>query len=134
MARRRAFRRQLEPVEELHRQRDVPPLGDHAGAPEWQPSKGAKPQRLAGCRISWFDDSGHGACRLPQGARLLYRDGDEWKPVTLRGANAVPIALDRWCEVQFAPVATTALRLEVTQQEKWSSGVLEWRLVAAEDD
>ena len=107
---------------------------DHAGGTEWMQYTWSQPQRLAGCRIYWFDDSGHGACRLPQGARLLYRDGEAWQPVALQGAENVPIALDRWCEVQFAPVATTALRLEVTQQEKWSSGVLEWRLVAAEDD
>ncbi|MBM4063403.1 MAG: hypothetical protein FJ265_20230 [Planctomycetes bacterium] len=65
---------------------------------------------------------------------MLYKDGEAWKPVVLQGAESVPIALDRWCDVTFLPIATTALRLEVDQQEKWSSGVLEWRLVPADDD
>lgn len=106
---------------------------DHAGGTEWAQYTWATPQRLAGSRIFWFDDTGHGACRLPKSARLLYRDGDGWKPVVLEGSDGLPIAVDRWCEVKFAPVTTTALRLEIEQQDKWSSGVLEWRVVGAEE-
>jgi DUF1680 family protein len=105
---------------------------DHLGGTEWVQYVWDAPQRLAGCRIYWFDDTGHGACRLPKSARLLWRDGDEWKPVQLAGA--LPIAIDRWCDVRFAPVATKALRLEVQQQDGWASGVLEWRVEEADED
>ncbi|MDO8349095.1 MAG: glycoside hydrolase family 127 protein [Planctomycetota bacterium] len=106
---------------------------DHSGGTEWAQYSWDTPQRLAGCRIYWFDDTGHGACRLPKAARLLWRDGEQWRPVVLQGGAAVPLATDRWCDVTFAPIATTALRLELDQQDKASSGVLEWRLIAAED-
>ncbi len=107
---------------------------DHLGGTEWAQYSWDSPQRLAGCRIYWFDDTGHGACRLPKGARLLYRDGETWKPVAVQGETGVPIAKDQWCEVKFAAVQTTALRLEITQQDQWSSGILEWRIVAAGPD
>lgn len=106
---------------------------DHAGGTEWASYTWSEPQRLSGCRIFWFDDTGHGACRLPKAARVLYRDGETWKPVAIVDGGSVPIAIDRWCDVTFAPVNTTALRLEIDQQQGWSSGVLEWRVVAAEE-
>ena len=122
--------------EEPRRSNDIPLRSchwwNHLGGTEWIQYVWEQPQSLMGCRIFWFDDTGRGACRLPKSARLLWRDGNEWKPVQLEGE--LPIALDRWCEVRFAPVATTALRLEVDQQEGWASGVLEWRLQPAEDD
>lgn len=128
-----AIRDGLEPKRSGDTPRHNCHFWDHRGGTEWVQYTWPAPQRLAGCRIYWFDDTGHGACRLPKGARLLYRNGDSWQPVALEGAAAVPVAVDRWCEVRFAPVATTALRLEVEQQEGWSSGVLEWRLVDADD-
>lgn len=128
----------LRDGEEPRRSGDTPPRNchfwDHKGGTEWLQYGWDQEQALAGCRIYWFDDTGHGSCRLPSAARLSWRDGDTWRPVALQGAASIPIAKDRWCEVQFAPVRTRALRLEVDQQQGWSSGVLEWRLVAASDD
>jgi hypothetical protein len=46
----------------------------------------------------------------------------------------LPIALDAFCDARFAPVTTTALRLEVTQKEGAASGVLEWRVELADVD
>ena len=127
----------LRDGEEPKRSGNNPPRNchfwDHAGGTEWAQYSWDKPQNLTGCSIFWFDDSGHGACRLPASARVLYRDGDDWKPVELTGADGVPIAIDRWCEVKFVPIQTTALRLEITQQPKWSSGVLEWRVQASDN-
>ncbi|MGE3171860.1 MAG: glycoside hydrolase family 127 protein [Planctomycetota bacterium] len=115
------------------RSRDTPAANchfwPHEGGTEWAQYEWAGPRALAGCRVFWFDDTGRGQCRLPQAARLLWRDGDSWRPVEVLGAP-LPIAVDRWCEVRFAPVTTTALRLEVDQQDGFASGVLEWQLSA----
>lgn len=105
---------------------------NHLGGTEWVQYAWDQPQRLTACRIFWFDDTGHGACRLPKAARLLYRAGDQWLPVQLEGR--LPIALDAFCDARFAPVTTTALRLEVTQKEGAASGVLEWRVELADAD
>ncbi len=121
---------------EPKRSGDTPPVNchfwPHKGGTEWAQYEWPQPRAVAGCRIFWFDDTGHGECRLPKAARLSWRDGDTWRPVQVQG-DALPIALDRWCEVAFDPVATTALRLELDQQDGWASGVLEWQVVPADE-
>jgi hypothetical protein len=57
---------------------------------------------------------------------VLYKDGDEWKPVEHTGAWGVE--KDRYNKVSFRPVTTSGLRLEVTMQPEWSAGVAEWKL------
>jgi hypothetical protein len=37
-------------------------------------------------------------------------------------------AKDAYNKVAFAPVTTTALRLEVTLPPQWSSGIQEWKV------
>ncbi len=103
----------------------------HKGGTEWAQYAWTEPRELAGCRVYWFDAEGHGECRLPAAARLSYCDAaGTWRPVTVVGAP-LPIARDRWCEVAFAAVAATALRLEVDQREGFASGVLGWQVVPA---
>jgi hypothetical protein len=61
---------------------------------------------------------------VPASWRILYRDGDTWKPVETSAPYA--IEKDRDNKLTFQPVSTTALRLEVTMQPNWSAGVYEW--------
>jgi hypothetical protein len=56
----------------------------------------------------------------------LYKDGDQWKPV--EHTSPYTVALDKYNVVTFAPVTTTALRLEITAQQGVSSGVIEWKV------
>jgi hypothetical protein len=58
--------------------------------------------------------------------RVLYKDGGEWKPV--EAAGAYETGKDRYSRVAFKPVATSALRLEVTLPPQWSAGILEWKI------
>ena len=53
-------------------------------------------------------------CRLPASWRVLYKDGNSWKPV----ANNEPYTVDKdkFNRVTFKPVKTTAVRLEVEPQ------------------
>ena len=53
-------------------------------------------------------------CRLPASWRILYKDGNAWKPV----ANKEPYTVDKdtFNRVNFKPVKTTAVRLEVEPQ------------------
>jgi hypothetical protein len=64
--------------------------------------------------------------RPPASWRVLYGSGDEWRAVD--AATPYAVALDRFNKVTFAPVTTTALRLEVTLQPQWSAGVQEWKV------
>ena len=67
-----------------------------------------------------------GECRVPASWRVLYKDGDDWKPVEAAGAYGV--AKDRYNQRRFKPVTTSALRLEVTLQPEWSAGIQEWKV------
>ncbi len=96
------------------------------GTTEWVEYAFPAPTRLSGASVYWFDDTGWGECRVPRSWRLLYRDGDAWKPVEAAGPFGVE--RDRYNEVTFRPVSTLGLRLEVTLQAGWSSGILEWQV------
>jgi hypothetical protein len=75
--------------------------------------------------LYWFDDTGSGQCRVPKSWRLLYKDGQSWKPVET--AETFGIEKDRYNKVTFKTVTTDGLRLEVTLQPEWSAGIQEWK-------
>ena len=75
--------------------------------------------------VYWFDDTGRGGVRVPQSWKLLYKDGDTWKPV--EGAT-FGVARDAWNTVTFKPVTTSALRIELTMQPEMSAGLQEWKV------
>lgn len=102
----------------------------HKGGEEWVQYTWRKPMSVKGVKIYWFDDTGRGECRLPDSWKLQALVGGSWRDVPL---NAAPVALNKWSDVTFAPVYTTALRLMVKQQEGWASGIHEWKVVVADD-
>ncbi|HIQ20770.1 MAG TPA: glycoside hydrolase family 127 protein [Planctomycetes bacterium] len=99
---------------------------DHRGTTEWVQYEFAKPKTLDAAEVYWFDDTGRGYCRVPESWRLLWWDGEQWKPV--EATSPYGTERDRFNRVHFHPVTTTALRLEVRLQPKFSGGILEWRL------
>lgn len=103
----------------------------HKGSEEWVQYTWPQALRLAGARIYWFDDTGRGECRVPESWRIEYRDGGQWKPV--QTAGPCETALDRWCEVEFEPVRTRALRLVVQMKPGYAAGVHEWRILESPD-
>ncbi len=94
------------------------------GTTEWVEMTFAKAATVSAAEVYWFDDTGRGQVRVPASWRLLYRDGEDWTPVTPRGPYGAE--RDRYNPIAFEPVTTTALRLEVTMQDGWSAGVQEW--------
>jgi uncharacterized protein len=104
----------------------------HQNSSEWAQYTWKKPVTVTGSRVYWFDDTGRGGCRLPASWQIQYLDGKDWKPVTARGDYAV--AKDKWCEVQFQPVATTSLRLVVKLQKNGAAGVHEWKVTEADEE
>jgi uncharacterized protein len=114
---------------------DPPSSIDPASYFDWWPTKGTtewveyafpKPATVSEVAVYWFDDTNQGEVRVPASWRVLYRDGDAWKPVDARGPYGVE--RDRYNRVAFAPVTTSALRLEITMQPKWSAGLQEWKV------
>ena len=99
---------------------------DHKGTTEWVERDFTKPTIVTGCEVYWFDDTGKGSCRVPALWRVLFQDGDSWKPV--EATTEFPTKLNEFNAATFKPVTTTALRLEVKLQPNFSGGVLEWRM------
>ncbi|MBI1875066.1 MAG: glycoside hydrolase family 127 protein [Acidobacteria bacterium] len=96
------------------------------GSVEWADYAFAKPSTVSEVEMYWFDDTGRGQVRVPASWRLLYRDGDAWKPVTTTDTYGVDT--DRYNKVVFSPVTTSGLRVEVTMQPQWSAGIQEWKV------
>ena len=96
------------------------------GSVEWVQYDFDQPRKTSGVSVYWFDDTGVGQCRLPQSWRLLYKAGNDWKPVP--EANDPGLKKDGWSVVRFPAIETAALRMEVQLQPEFSGGILEWRV------
>ncbi|MDQ3171695.1 MAG: glycoside hydrolase family 127 protein [Acidobacteriota bacterium] len=92
----------------------------------WVEMTFARPTAVSRSEVYWFDDSPSGGVRVPASWRLLYKDGDAWKPVAATGQPGV--AKDAWNRMTFTPVTTTALRIEIVMQPNVSAGVQEWKV------
>lgn len=99
----------------------------HKGTSEWVAYEFAKPAQVKAVRVSWFDDTGTGECRLPVSWRLLYRDtAGQWQPV--QGVTEYPIRKTDPVRVAFTPVTTQSLRIEVQLPPNFSAGLYEWEV------
>jgi hypothetical protein len=96
------------------------------GATEWVEYAFDKAATVSQVELYWFDDTGRGEVRVPGSWRLLYKDGDQWKPVDT--AETFGVEKDRYNKLTFKPITTAGLRLEVTMQPNWSAGIQEWKV------
>jgi uncharacterized protein len=101
---------------------------NHEGGIEWVTYTFKEEITARQSRVFWFDDSGRGACKLPQWWKLEAKIDGQWREVKLDRGDAYGVKLDIWNEVNFAPVTSREFRLTVRQQDKWSSGIHEWQL------
>jgi hypothetical protein len=99
---------------------------DHLGTPEWVQYDYLKPITTSAVSVYWYDDTGHGACRVPQSWKLLYKDGNDWKPV--QNPSDYGVARDKFNRVTFDKVTTTGLRIEAQLQPQVSGGILQWKV------
>ena len=92
---------------------------------EWIGYELPQPTSVSSATVYWFSDKPWGGCALPKSWRMLYQAADgSWKPV--EGADAYPVKAGAPCTVNFTPVQTQAVRLEVTLPDDDSAGLFEW--------
>ena len=95
------------------------------GTTEWLGYEFPQESTVQRATVYWFDDGSWGGCRVPKSWRILYQDAQgQWLPV--KEADAYPTDKGTPCTVNFAPVKTKAVRLEVTLPQDNSAGVFEW--------
>jgi hypothetical protein len=99
---------------------------DHKGTTEWVQYNFDPPRKCEHVDVYWFDDTVDGECSVPESWRVLYKAGEEWKPV--KAKDAYGVERDKFNGVTFDAVETSGLRLEVQLQKDYSGGILEWRV------
>ena len=94
---------------------------------EWLGYEFPQEATVQSATVYWYDDGPWGGCRVPQSWRILYQDQQgQWQPVT--GADGYPTDKGAACTVNFDPVKTKALRLEVTLPADNAAGLFEWSI------
>ena len=77
--------------------------------------------------VYWYDDAPWGGCRVPKSWKIYYKDtAGAWVPV--QNLNEYGTKKGNPNTVDFEPVKTTAVKLEVVQPEKNASGIFEWEV------
>ncbi len=101
--------------------------GTKKSATEWFVYNFKEASTVSSSTVYWFDDSPWGGCRVPKAWKLYYKDNSgNWAEV--KNPSRYPTDRGIACTVDFDPVTTTALKLELTQpdQKDLFCGVYEW--------
>ncbi len=97
------------------------------GTTEWISYEFTEVATVKSSTVYWFDDAPWGGCRVPQAWRVYYKDAQgDWQPVT--GADRYGVEKGTANTVNFDPVATQAVKLEIVQPAGYASGLYEWEV------
>lgn len=103
---------------------------ERKGTKEWFQYNFETPRSFNAAAVYWFiNDKLH---PLPAEWRVLYLDDKEWKPVVAR--ESYPTEKDQFCRVDFEPVTTVALRLEVQARTRVAAGIHEWQVFSGAEN
>ncbi len=92
---------------------------------EWLSYTFKEAQTVSTSTVYWFDDSPWGGCTVPESWKLYYKDASgQWKEVS--NTSGYPCVKGVACTVNFDPVTTSAMKLELVQPKDKSCGVFEW--------
>ncbi len=95
------------------------------GSTEWISYTFKQEATVQSSTVYWYDDQPWQGCKIPDSWCLYYRDSNgQWQPVT--NPDAYPVAKGVPCTVNFDPVKTTAVKLEVKINDDKSAGIFEW--------
>jgi DUF1680 family protein len=92
---------------------------------EWLQYTFAAPASISSATVYWFDDGPWGGCRVPKSWSVEYKDASgNWQAV----AHPTGYTVQKGSAniVNFDPITTSALRLNIVQPEEYSTGVFEW--------
>ncbi len=92
---------------------------------EWLAYEFAQPETVSTSTVYWFDDAPWGGCRVPESWKLYYKtEAGEWAEV--KNPTEYGVGKGMANIVNFDPVKTTAMKLEIKQPKQFSCGVFEW--------
>lgn len=97
------------------------------GTTEWIVYEFPEKTEVSSSTVYWYDDAPWGGYRLPRSWKIYYKnEAGEW--TTVPEADAYPISKGNPNTVHFAPVKTSAVKLEVVLPEKNAAGLYEWMI------
>ena len=97
------------------------------GTTEWVSYELPEAADVQSATVYWYDDGPWGGCRVPKSWQLYYKDDSgNWQPVT--GADNYGTVKGVANTVNFDPVKTKAMKLELVQPDDNSAGIFEWSL------
>lgn len=86
-----------------------------------------KPKTVDKVQVYWLDFEHYdGNFRIPKEWKLFYKDNDQWKEVNSK--TPYSIEKDKYNILEFEPITTVELKMEVQLQEGESGGVIEWKI------
>jgi len=92
---------------------------------EWLQYDFKQAETVSTSTVYWFDDSPWGGCRVPKAWKLYYKTASgDWSEV--KNPTEYGVGKGMANIVNFDPVKTTAMKLEIVQPEEFSCGVFEW--------
>jgi DUF1680 family protein len=95
------------------------------GTTEWITLELPEGTTVQNSTLYWFDDSPWGGCRVPKSWKIYYKDAQgNWVEVPNPTKYGTEPGIGN--KVEFDPVKTTALKLEVILPEKHAAGIYEW--------
>ncbi len=97
------------------------------GGTEWISYHFDTETEVSSSTVYWFDDSPWGGCTVPKAWKLYYKDSTG-EYVEVKHATGYPSQKGVPCTVQFDPVKTTSLKLEITLPDAASTGLFEWEV------
>ena len=97
------------------------------GTTEWISYEFPSEATVSSATVYWYDDAPWGGCRIPQSWKVYYKDAQgQWQPVS--GADKYGVEKGTGNTVNFDPVKTKAVKLEIVQPADNSSGLFEWEV------
>ena len=97
------------------------------GGTQWLAYEFPEAATVSRSSVWWFDDQPWGGCRVPDAWRIYYRnDAGKWVPV--EDAEGYTCNKGVANQVNFKPVKTTAVKLEIDQPAELSCGLFEWEI------
>ncbi len=92
---------------------------------EWLCYQFPEESTVQNCTLYWFDDGPWGGCRVPKSWRIYYKNAqNEWTPV--EDPDKYTTEKGSANTVNFKPVKTSSLKLEVVLPDDNSAGIYEW--------
>ena len=92
---------------------------------EWLVYNFKEATTVSSSTVYWFDDQPWGGCHVPDSWKLYYKDSSgNWQEVK----NPTGYGTEKGMAniVNFEPVSTSSMKLEIVQPERYSCGVFEW--------